>query len=249
MPAALAKPYQRVVSDDPILTALAQASGATVSSPATWRASEASPDDRVLIDAAFWRPQPGADATRAWHDGWEAFEAWLAGSPRALDETGLAGAAEFDLKPLLDLVAVGTVADLVPLDANNRALVGAGLRRLRAGQGCAGLQALIERPASEPVPTNWKKTLERNEPPKDPWGRPYLYLNPGTRGEIDVRTSYAIVFEASASSTAPSSAPSCLPITTTSSPQPTSGTSVTSSVVRSIDTRPTMGQQIGRAHV
>lgn len=36
------------------------------------------------------------------------------------------------------------LADLVPLDANNRALVGAGLRRLRAGQGCAGLQALIE---------------------------------------------------------------------------------------------------------
>lgn len=32
----------------------------------------------------------------------------------------------------------------MPLDANNRALVGAGLRRLRAGQGCAGLQALIE---------------------------------------------------------------------------------------------------------
>lgn len=49
-----------------------------------------------------------------------------------------------DLTVLLDLVAVGTVADLVPLDANNRALVGAGLRRLRAGQGCAGLQALIE---------------------------------------------------------------------------------------------------------
>ena len=49
-----------------------------------------------------------------------------------------------DLAALLDLVAVGTVADLVPLDANNRALVGAGLRRLRAGQGCAGLQALID---------------------------------------------------------------------------------------------------------
>src|SRR5690606_11602886 len=49
-----------------------------------------------------------------------------------------------DLARLLDLVAVGTVADLVPLDANNRALVAAGLRRLRAGQGCAGLQALIE---------------------------------------------------------------------------------------------------------
>jgi len=49
-----------------------------------------------------------------------------------------------DLSVLLDLVAVGTVADLVPLDTNNRALVAAGLRRLRAGQGCAGLRALIE---------------------------------------------------------------------------------------------------------
>jgi single-stranded-DNA-specific exonuclease len=49
-----------------------------------------------------------------------------------------------DLSTLLDLVAVGTVADLVPLDTNNRALVGAGLRRLRAGQGCAGLVALAE---------------------------------------------------------------------------------------------------------
>lgn len=48
-----------------------------------------------------------------------------------------------DLGVLLDLVAVGTVADLVPLDANNRALVAAGLRRLRAGQGSVGLQALI----------------------------------------------------------------------------------------------------------
>ena len=49
-----------------------------------------------------------------------------------------------DLAALLDLVAVGTVADMVPLDANNRALVGAGLRRLRAGQGCVGLRALVE---------------------------------------------------------------------------------------------------------
>lgn len=49
-----------------------------------------------------------------------------------------------DLASLLDLVAVGTVADMVALDANNRALVGAGLRRLRAGQACAGLKALID---------------------------------------------------------------------------------------------------------
>ncbi len=51
---------------------------------------------------------------------------------------------EPDLLTLLDLVAVGTVADLVALDENNRALVGAGLRRLRAGKGCVGLRALIE---------------------------------------------------------------------------------------------------------
>ena len=49
-----------------------------------------------------------------------------------------------DLSTLLDLVAVGTVADLVPLDANNRALVAAGLRRLRSGQGTPGLLALAE---------------------------------------------------------------------------------------------------------
>ncbi len=63
---------------------------------------------------------------------------------RRLREEGRLGDGAPDLSTLLDLVAVGTVADLVPLDACNRALVGAGLRRLRAGQGCAGLQALVE---------------------------------------------------------------------------------------------------------
>ncbi len=56
-----------------------------------------------------------------------------------------------DLSQLLDLVAVGTVADLVPLDANNRALVSAGLRRLRAGQGCVGLHALIDVAQRDPA--------------------------------------------------------------------------------------------------
>ncbi|MGV8940004.1 MAG: single-stranded-DNA-specific exonuclease RecJ [Lysobacter sp.] len=56
-----------------------------------------------------------------------------------------------DLTQLLDLVAVGTVADLVPLDANNRALVAAGLRRLRAGQGCPGLRALIDVAQRDPA--------------------------------------------------------------------------------------------------
>lgn len=68
----------------------------------------------------------------------------LLATRRVLRESGKLAAPEPDLSVLLDLVAVGTVADLVPLDANNRALVAAGLRRLRAGQGCAGLGALIE---------------------------------------------------------------------------------------------------------
>lgn len=63
---------------------------------------------------------------------------------RRLRDTGVIPGVGPDLATLLDLVAVGTVADLVPLDANNRTLVAAGLRRLRAGQGCAGLQALME---------------------------------------------------------------------------------------------------------
>ncbi|MSQ49586.1 MAG: single-stranded-DNA-specific exonuclease RecJ [Betaproteobacteria bacterium] len=46
------------------------------------------------------------------------------------------------LAALTDLVALGTVADVVPLDANNRILVAQGLKRLRAGQGQAGLAAL-----------------------------------------------------------------------------------------------------------
>jgi single-stranded-DNA-specific exonuclease len=56
-------------------------------------------------------------------------------------ETGLSGAADFDLRPLLDLVALGTVADLVPLTGENRILVATGLQRLNATQR-PGLVAL-----------------------------------------------------------------------------------------------------------
>ncbi|HET7610163.1 MAG TPA: single-stranded-DNA-specific exonuclease RecJ [Rhodanobacteraceae bacterium] len=51
---------------------------------------------------------------------------------------------EVDLASLLDLVALGTVADLVALDRNNRALVEGGLRRIRTGRACAGIAALFE---------------------------------------------------------------------------------------------------------
>ncbi|WP_334179415.1 single-stranded-DNA-specific exonuclease RecJ [Pseudoxanthomonas sp.] len=70
---------------------------------------------------------------------------------RVLRERGAFTDVVPDLSTLLDLVAIGTVADLVPLDANNRALVGAGLRRLRSGQGCAGLQALMRVAGRDPA--------------------------------------------------------------------------------------------------
>ena len=57
------------------------------------------------------------------------------------------GNKETNLAALTDLVALGTVADVVPLDANNRILVAQGLKRLRAGQGKAGLAALARAPA------------------------------------------------------------------------------------------------------
>ena len=50
--------------------------------------------------------------------------------------------------------------------------------------GEQGLQALIAKPTAMPVPPNWKPYLEKL--PNDPWGRPYQYLNPGVKGEIDV---------------------------------------------------------------
>ncbi|MEO8993103.1 MAG: single-stranded-DNA-specific exonuclease RecJ [Rhodanobacter sp.] len=63
----------------------------------------------------------------------------------ALREQGaFATGHEPDLSSLLDLVALGTVADIVPLDFNNRILVAAGLKRIRAGRACAGITALIE---------------------------------------------------------------------------------------------------------
>ncbi len=61
-----------------------------------------------------------------------------------LREQGTFVGVEPDLSCLLDLVALGTVADLVPLDFNNRVLVEAGLRRIRSGRACAGIIALVE---------------------------------------------------------------------------------------------------------
>ena len=64
-------------------------------------------------------------------------------------EAGLPGAAEFDLRPLLDLVALGTIADIVPLTGENRILVTAGLERLNTTQrpGFVALKRVAQSPA------------------------------------------------------------------------------------------------------
>ncbi len=49
-----------------------------------------------------------------------------------------------------------------------------------------GLQALVARPTAAPIPQNWKTGGYLDRLNKDPWGNPYQYLSPGTRGEIDV---------------------------------------------------------------
>ena len=58
---------------------------------------------------------------------------------------------EPNLGALTDLVALGTVADVVPLDANNRNLVSQGLRRLRAGRGQPGVMALLRAAGRSPA--------------------------------------------------------------------------------------------------
>jgi len=66
----------------------------------------------------------------------------MAALGRAIEEDGQAGAARIPSR-YLDLVALGTVADVVALDHNNRILVDQGLRRIRAGKTVPGIEALL----------------------------------------------------------------------------------------------------------
>ena len=49
-----------------------------------------------------------------------------------------------------------------------------------------GLQALVAKPTTAPLPSNWKSGGYLERLPKDPWKNDYQYLNPGVRGEIDI---------------------------------------------------------------
>jgi general secretion pathway protein G len=47
-----------------------------------------------------------------------------------------------------------------------------------------GLEALERKPSSGTIPPNWKPYVDKLKP--DPWGKPYQYVNPGIKGEVDV---------------------------------------------------------------
>jgi general secretion pathway protein G len=81
-------------------------------------------------------------------------------------------------------------ARVVAAKSDIRAIMGA-LKLYRLDNGIypstdQGLQALVVRPDTGVIPRNWKKGGYLDRVPKDPWGAPYQYLNPGIHGEIDV---------------------------------------------------------------
>ncbi len=51
-----------------------------------------------------------------------------------------------------------------------------------------GLEALVSKPAGSPEAPNWKRDGYLARLPKDPWGRPYQYISPGSHGTIDIYT-------------------------------------------------------------
>ncbi len=58
------------------------------------------------------------------------------------------------------------------------------LDNLRYPSADQGLQALVVKPTSGDIPSNWKPYLDKL--PNDPWNHPYQFSNPGLKGEIDV---------------------------------------------------------------
>jgi len=68
----------------------------------------------------------------------------MAALTRAMSERGFVDAKATSVAELLDLVALGTVADVVSLDANNRVLVAQGMKRIRAGRCVPGIRAMLE---------------------------------------------------------------------------------------------------------
>lgn len=92
--------------------------------------------------------------------------------PRVIDRPDQARAA----RAQSDIAAVQAAINLYRLD------------NFRYPTTDQGLQALVTRPGSEPVPQNWASGGYMDRVPQDPWGRPYQYLQPGVHGDFDVFT-------------------------------------------------------------
>jgi general secretion pathway protein G len=90
--------------------------------------------------------------------------------PRIMDQPDLARVA----KARQDIQALNTGLNLYKLD------------NFSYPSTDQGLQALVEKPQGSPQARNWKPGGYIDRLPADPWGNPYLYLNPGVHGAIDI---------------------------------------------------------------
>ncbi|MGP6086810.1 type II secretion system major pseudopilin GspG [Antarctobacter jejuensis] len=90
--------------------------------------------------------------------------------PRVIDRPDQARAA----RAQSDIAAIQAAVSLYRLD------------NFRYPTTDQGLQALVSRPATDPVPENWASGGYMDRVPQDPWGRPYQYLQPGVHGDFDV---------------------------------------------------------------
>lgn len=107
------------------------------------------PDADAIVNPHF--AAPGAPAFASPHLAGVGVAFYvMAALGRALEARGLPGAAKLPAR-YLDLVALGTVADVVTLDRNNRILVAQGLARIRAGRAIPGIGALLECAGRDPA--------------------------------------------------------------------------------------------------
>ena len=90
--------------------------------------------------------------------------------PRVIDRPDQARVA----RAQSDIAAISSAVNLYRLD------------NFRYPSTEQGLQALVTKPTSEPVPPNWATNGYMDRLPVDPWGQPYQYLEPGVHGDFDV---------------------------------------------------------------
>src|ERR1700746_1362812 len=116
--------------------------------------------------------------------------AWLKGCRQAVEATGFTLIEIMVVIVILGIPAALVVPRVIAAKTDIAAIMAAlKLYRLdnqRYPTGEQGLSALVTKPTSPPAPPNWKPNGYLERLPKDPWGHPYQYLNPGLRGEIDV---------------------------------------------------------------